>query len=224
MTERILVVAAHPDDEVLGCGGTIARHVQAGDYVEVVFVADGVTSRLESDEISMASRLQSAKLASEILGVTKTKFLSLPDNRLDSIPLLKVVRSLEDVIDDVKPSIIYTHHSGDLNVDHYVTHQAVMTACRPLPLSTVRLILAFEVLSSTEWGGTRGKSFIPNYFVDISSTLSIKIRALEAYSMEMRSPPHSRSFLNVNVLAQYRGFSVGIENAEAFLVLRHIIL
>lgn len=220
MTRSVLVVAAHADDEALGCGGTIARHVEAGDHVEVVFVAEGVSSRPGGGEGDLAGRLQATERAKQILGISKTRFLGLPDNRLDSVPLLDLVQSLEAIIAELKPSIVYTHHVGDLNVDHRVTHQAVMTACRPLPSATVREILAFEVLSSTEWGGGSWPPFIPNYFVDVSSTLSIKLRALEAYSMEMREPPHSRSIVHVAGLAQHRGHCVGVDAAEAFQIIR----
>jgi LmbE family N-acetylglucosaminyl deacetylase len=224
MTKCVLVVAAHADDEALGCGGTIARHVEAGDRVEVVFVADGVSSRPGSGDEDLARRFQATSRAQQILGITKIRFLGLPDNRLDSVPLLDIVQSLEAVIAEVNPTIVYTHHVGDLNVDHRMTHQAVMTACRPLPSSTVREILAFEVLSSTEWGGTSGAPFIPNYFVDVSSTLATKLRALDAYSMEMRESPHSRSIVHVASLARHRGHSVGVDAAEAFMVIRRVKL
>lgn len=224
MTRCVLVVAAHADDEALGCGGTIARHVEAGDRVDVVFVADGVSSRPGSGDDDLARRLQATERAQQILGITKSRFLGLPDNRLDSVPLLDIVQSLEAVIAELKPSIVYTHHVGDLNVDHRVTHQAVMTACRPLPSATVREILAFEVLSSTDWGSSGGDPFIPNYFVDVSSMMSLKLRALEAYSMEMREPPHSRSIVHVAGLAQHRGHCVGVDAAEAFMVIRCVKL
>lgn len=172
----------------------------------------------------MAGRLQATERAKQILGITKTRFLGLPDNRLDSVPLLDIVQSLEAIIAELKPAVVYTHHYGDLNVDHRVTHQAVMTACRPLPYATVREILAFEVLSSTEWGDAGASPFIPNYFVDVSTTLEIKLRALEAYSMEMREPPHSRSLVHVASLAQHRGHCVGVDAAEAFMVIRRVKL
>lgn len=224
MTSSVLVVAAHADDEALGCGGTIARHVEAGDHVEVVFVADGVSSRPGAVERDLAGRLQATERAKQILGITNIRFLGLPDNRLDSVPLLDIVQSLEVIIAELKPAVVYTHHNGDLNVDHRVTHRAVMTACRPLPHATVREILAFEVLSSTEWGDAGASPFIPNYFVDISTTLEIKLRALNAYSMEMREPPHSRSLVHVANLAQHRGHCVGVDAAEAFMLVRRVKL
>jgi LmbE family N-acetylglucosaminyl deacetylase len=224
MSKHVLVVAAHADDEALGCGGTIARHVEAGDRVEVVFIADGVSARLGSADEDLARRLQATENARQILGIGKTRFLGLPDNKLDSVPLLNIVQPLEAVIQEFLPEVVYTHHYGDLNVDHRLTHQAVMTACRPLPSASVREILVFEVLSSTEWGGAGAAAFVPNYFVDVSTTLDTKLRALDAYSLEMREPPHTRSMAHVKSLAQHHGHCVGVEAAEAFMVIRRIKL
>ena len=153
MSKSVLVVAAHADDEALGCGGTIARHATSGDQVHVVFVADGVTSRLNTGAEELARRQKATEQARDILGIQSTTFLGLPDNRLDSLTLLDIVQPLEAIVARLTPELVYTHHYGDLNVDHRQTHQAVMTACRPLPGTTVREILTFEVMSSTEWGG-----------------------------------------------------------------------
>lgn len=217
MTNCVLVVAAHTDDEALGCAGTIARHVAEGDSVYAVFMADGVTSRTESSQADYARRMQAAENARVILGIKEYYYLNLPDNRMDSIPLIDVIQKLELITDKVKPNIIYTHHHGDLNVDHRITHQAVMTACRPLPESCVRAIYAFEVMSSTEWATPTQEPFLPNYFVDISKYLNIKRDALNAYHVEMRNVPHSRSFEHLSSLAIHRGNSVGVFAAEAFM-------
>ena len=147
-------------------------------------------------------------------------YLGLPDNRLDSLPLLHVVQPLEAIIREMSPEIIYTHHYGDLNVDHRVAHQAVMTACRPLPGAGVKEIYAFEVLSSTEWATPGCHPFLPNHFVDISEHLATKLQALAVYREEMRDPPHSRSIDNLNYLARLRGHTVGVVAAEAFMTLR----
>ncbi|GGO85157.1 PIG-L domain-containing protein [Marinobacterium nitratireducens] len=221
MSKRVLVVAAHPDDEVLGCGGTIARHVAEGDTVHVLFIADGVSSRGEGKE-ELVKREQAAFKAHKILGVAEVSYLGLPDNRLDSLALLDVVQYVEKVINAFYPNIIYTHHFGDLNVDHCIAHQAVMTACRPLPESSVREIFAFEVLSSTDWATPQINPFIPNHYVDISKYLELKMEALEAYSLEMRDIPHSRSIDHLDILARHRGQSVGCFAAEAFSVIRLI--
>lgn len=151
MNRSVLVVAAHADDEALGCGGAIAKHSSVGDTVHVVFVADGVTSRPGVGGAELAQRQQATEAASHILGIRSITFLGLSDNRLDSLPLLDIVQPLEAIVAQLSPELVYTHHYGDLNVDHRVTHQAVMTACRPMPGATVREILTFEVMSSTEW-------------------------------------------------------------------------
>jgi len=221
MSKQILVVAAHPDDEVLGCSGTMARHVSDGDKVYVVFMSDGVTSRtcVESNEVEV--RKQAAKDASNILGIVQSpRFLGFPDNRMDAVALLDIVQTLEQVIDEIEPEVVYTHHLGDLNIDHKITHQAVMTACRPQPEFCVREIYSFEVLSSTEW--STNNPFIPNYFVDISDTLELKISAIKAYNSELRTFPHARSIESIKALAKYRGASMGIRAAEAFKVERLI--
>jgi len=220
MSKSVLVVAAHPDDEVLGCGGTIARHVAEGDLVHVVFMADGVQSRRMDGSEELQLRNQARDEALKILGVSECNVLDFPDNRMDSLPLLDVVQALEPIIKQVQPSRVYTHHHGDLNVDHRVTHQAVMTACRPVPGSSVREILAFEVMSSTEWATPGVAPFVPNAFVDISDYLPKKLEALAAYDMEMRPAPHSRCVTNIEALARHRGNCVGVEVAEAFEVMR----
>ena len=217
--KSILVIAAHPDDEALGCGGTIARHAEEGAKVQVLFVADGVSSRGEEKGIS--ERYDAAREACRILGVCEPFFLNLPDNRLDSIPLLEVVQKIEEHLASCDPQIIYTHHPGDLNIDHAIVYRAVMTACRPQPGCSVKEIYSFEVPSSTGWlpHGSNG-SFQPNCFIDVSATLEKKLAALRAYEMEMRAFPHSRSYENVDYLARYRGAEVGVEAAEAFMVER----
>lgn len=222
MINCVLVVAAHTDDEALGCGGTIARHVAEGDTVYAVFMADGVTSRSNVCDRDLVIRNSAATIAADILGIKEIYHLGLPDNRMDSIPLLDAVQKLEPVIDKLKPNIVYTHHHGDLNVDHRITHQAVMTACRPVPGSCVRSIFSFEIMSSTEWAAQGQSAFLPNHFVDVTDYLHIKIAALKAYTIEMRTAPHSRSISHINSLAVHRGMSVGVDAAEAFSVIRSL--
>lgn len=220
MSKTVLVVAAHADDEALGCGGSLAKHVASGDEVHVIFVADGVTSRSGAGQEEMVHRKQATENARNILGISTMAFLDLPDNRLDSLPLLDIVQPLEALIGKLLPEIIYTHHYGDLNADHRLVHQAVMTACRPLPGSTVKEILTFEVTSSTEWSSPGLAPFLPNLFVDISAYVEIKMQALEAYALEMRAPPHSRSAEHLRCLAKHHGYSSGVYAAEAFMVMR----
>ena len=204
---NILIIAAHPDDEVLGCGGSIAKWTKDNHQVHVLIMAEGVTSRDKSrnriarkQEISRLEK--SAIKASKMLGVKSVEILHHPDNRMDSIDLLDVVKSIEERIKYLKPEMVVTHHEGDLNIDHQITHQSVITACRPQPGQTVKRILAFEVPSSTEWQSpTYNQPFIPNWFEDISDTFELKIKALESYQSEMREWPHARSFRAVKHLA-----------------------
>ena len=222
MSKIILVVAAHPDDEALGCGGTIAKHVKNGDIVNVMFITNGVSARLDQTSKNIKERKISAVKAGKILGFNKMIFKDFPDNQLDTVPILKIIQSIEKIIKEINPEIIYTHHYGDLNIDHKITHYAVMTASRPLPNTSVKEIYTFEVLSSTEWSFSLENSFSPNIFVNIEGFLDLKISSLKAYSLEMRGAPHSRSLKHIRALAIHRGSCVGINMAESFMVMRLI--
>lgn len=219
MSKTILVVAAHTDDEALGCAGTIAKHVAQGSNVHLLFMTDGVGSR-NVGKVEEAQRLAASRLAARILKVSSCRNLDFPDNRMDTIALLDVVKEIEKVIELLKPDVIYTHHHSDLNIDHQVTHKAVITACRPQPNLSVREIYAFEVLSSTEWQIANCCPFTPTMFVDISEYIDIKTQVLNAYSEEMREAPHSRSTENAIRLNAIRGNSVGLDYVEAFETLR----
>jgi len=223
MNKKVLVVAAHADDEVLGCGGTIARHVATGDDVYVVFMADGVQSRGVDEATQLEHRNRARDDALTRLGVTQCHAFDFPDNRMDSLPLLEIVQQLEPIIKKFQPQRVITHHYGDLNVDHRVTHKAVMTACRPVPKSSVKELLGFEVLSSTEWATPYIHPFIPNFFVDISEYISVKVEAAEAYALEMRDKPHSRSVESITALSALRGHSVGVCHAEAYIAYRILV-
>lgn len=220
MNRIILVIAAHTDDEALGCGGTIARHAAEGDTVHAIFLADGVSSRPTADDTDFMRRTQAAEKAHQVLGISSVRYLGLPDNRLDSLPLLDIVQQLEVAIRELGPEVIYTHHYGDLNVDHRVAHQAVMTACRPLPDSAVREIYTFEVMSSTDWSSHGAAPFMPQFYVDITNYMDRKLEALESYQFEMREAPHSRCIEHINALAMHNGHSVGFGRAEAFMIMR----
>jgi LmbE family N-acetylglucosaminyl deacetylase len=214
----VLVVAAHSDDEALGCGGTIAKHVDNGDDVFVVFMTDGVGARGSSD--GSDERHTASDKALSLLGVKKAYRFDFPDNQMDSVPLLSVAKSVETVLSDVSPNIVYTHFSGDLNVDHQITHKAVMTACRPQSWCSVKEIYCFEVLSATEWNSKSISAFIPQKIVDISAQWKRKTDALACYHEEMRQAPHSRSIECVKALACLRGATHGVDKAEAFFVER----
>ena len=223
MSESILVVAAHPDDEVLGCGGTIARHVSEGDSVVVVFMTNGVSARgAKKGSLADLERQKMSRFALQNLGIDDVYYESFPDNKMDTIPLIDIVRVIELYVLDSKPRVVYTHFSHDLNIDHRITHQAVMTACRPQKSSTVKEIYCFEVLSSTEWNSISEIKFNPNKFVNITEYYDKKIKALSEYKQEMRVSPHSRSFECVDALTTYRGSIVGLKRAEAFEIERII--
>ena len=229
MQTPILVVAAHPDDEVLGCGGTLARMAIEGRAVHILFVADGETSRTGDglpsiDPARLVARATAAESACVLLGCTSVETLALPDNRLDGVVLLDIVKRIEIVLERYRPSTVLTHHAGDVNIDHRVVHDAVITACRPQPGRPVKELLFFEVPSSTEWRPREsGEAFNPNWFVDITATLGVKLEALQLYEGELRDFPHPRSLRAVEALARWRGATVGVEAAEAFVLGRNII-
>jgi len=224
----ILVVVAHPDDEVLGCGASISKWTKLGQSVHILIMAEGSTSRLESKESVKISKevsllKDSANKVAKILGANSVKLLGYPDNRMDSIDRLDVVKAIEAEIELLKPHTVVTHHCGDVNIDHQIIHEAVVTACRPQPKFCVKRLLSFEVPSSTEWQPPSSKiAFQPNWFEDVSKSIDSKIEALKVYHSEMKEWPHARSIQSVKHLARWRGSSVGCDAAEAFILLREI--
>ena len=227
MNESVLIIAAHPDDEIIGCGGTIAKHTENGDEVNIVIVAEGATSRSqnrsrENSKNELQELSKAAKNSSKIIGSKSLEILNLPDNRLDSIEILEIIKIIESKISKYNPTIIYTHHYGDLNIDHQIIHNAVLTAARPVPDSSIKKVLSFEIASSTEWNRSDSNIFKPNYFVSIEKQISKKIEALKFYKSEMREWPHPRSYENILNLAKVRGSQVGYEYAEAFCLIRQI--
>jgi LmbE family N-acetylglucosaminyl deacetylase len=226
MLKKVLIVAAHPDDEILGCGGAMALHSDKGDKVHVIFMTNGTTSRGAKNRLldEINQRKQSALDACNIVGAQHPIFLDFPDNQMDACSMLEITQRLEDVINRIEPEIIYTHHSKDLNIDHQLTHQAVMTACRPQPNNFVYEIYSFEVLSSTGWGSSAvDNAFVPNTFIDLNKTWERKMKALHCYEYELRNFPHARSCKGVEALAIYRGVSIGVRHAEAFQLERRLI-
>ena len=216
MSERVLCVVAHPDDETLCCGAALAKHFKAGDDVSILVLADGVMSRINPDDIE--ERYGMFLRACRILGADDVWRCTYPDNQMDHFPLLRVVKDIEPHIDRVKPTIIYTHWHGDLNIDHQVVSRAVITACRPLPGSTVKCIFMGECPSSTEWG----TGFAPNWFEDVRETFDTKLAAMACYTTELRDYPHPRSIEAIRSLAQWRGASAGVLLAEAFMLARAV--
>ncbi len=224
---KILVIAAHPDDEVLGCGGTIASLTEEGHDVYVAILGEGITSRYEKREHSdhgVIKDLQSrSRQVSKLIGAKELCLYDFPDNQFDTVPLLGIVKIVEKLINRFQPQIVYTHHVGDLNIDHVITHRAVMTATRPIAGCPVKEIYAFEVSSSTEWAfGQFQPAFQPNVFVDISATLETKIQVMQIYESEARLFPHPRSPEALRATAKRWGSVVGLEYAEAFELIRSV--
>lgn len=224
MPKRVLVIAAHPDDETYGVGGTIARHVRRGDRVTVLIMTDGVTARHTVTGLQEAAALK----ACAVLGVEDVRFARLPDQRLDALPLLEVIHPITAAVTDTGAQIVYTHHRGDANQDHRAIFAATMVAIRPFGACSVEQAYSYEVASSTEWGAPFAEmAFQPTCFVDISSTLETKLRAVAAYTetheSEVKPFPHPRSPEATRIYAQQRGVSVGMLAAEAFITIRHLI-
>jgi LmbE family N-acetylglucosaminyl deacetylase len=229
--ERILVVAAHPDDEVLGCGGTIARHRALGHPVRVIFLAEGVMARFQPEQFNSAEALEksarrnaNALKAMAILGVDDSEvFVSeRPCCRLDQVPLLELTKHIEAHMREFNPTRLFTHSADDPNVDHRATHWATLPAIRPLPGQNLKAVFAYEVLSSTEWNPL--KPFAPVVFTDISDTIDLKVSSLAAYEGEMEEPPHPRSPEVLRALACYRGAQAGVAFAEGFSLIRGLNL
>jgi LmbE family N-acetylglucosaminyl deacetylase len=219
---NVLVLAAHPDDEVLGCGGTIARWAAEGHRVTVAILGEGVASRHLSGTPEAAAEIaelvQTSRAAGRILGTDDVRHCGLPDNRFDSLDLLDIVKTIEEIGRDVKPEVVYTQHGGDLNVDHAITFRAALTAFRPIPRTGVSALYAFEVASSTEWAfGKFAPAFVPDTFVDIGGSLELKLKAMRAYAGEVREFPHPRSIRAMRTQCEDRGARVGIAAAEAFM-------
>jgi len=223
----ILVIAAHPDDEVLGCGGTIARLSREGHCVYIAILGEGITSRYprrgQADKALLKTLPKRSRQVAELLGAKDVFSFNLPDNRFDTVPLLDVVKKIEDLIERLKPCAVYTHHGGDLNIDHAIVYRATLTATRPMAACPVRELFAYEVPSSTEWSFTQfAPVFQPNVFVDISATLDMKIQAMQMYESEIRQFPHPRSPEALRSLAKWRGSMTGISAAEAFELIRKV--
>lgn len=216
---KILVIAPHPDDEVLGCGGTIAKHTKEGDEVYLCIVTKAYTP--DWSEEFMKSRPKEIEKANKILGIKKTYFLDYPTVKLDTIPLKELIEAISKVVNEVKPEIVYIPHKGDINKDHRLVFEASLVAIRPIN-HKIRRILSYETLSETEWGRPL-EPFIPNLYIDISETFEKKIGAMKAYESELRQYPHPRSLEIIEALAKKRGSEIGVNFAEAFMLVREII-
>jgi LmbE family N-acetylglucosaminyl deacetylase len=222
-----LLIAAHPDDEVLGCGGTAARLAREGNDVHIAILGEGITARRsEPGQAKMASVVllhEQSRRVADLLGAKEPFLYGLPDNRLDTLPLLDIVKIIEDLIERLQPQVVYTHHGGDLNIDHRIVHRATLTATRPLSGCPVKEVCAYEVPSSTDWAFQQFRpAFQANVFEDISDTLDIKVKAMALYESESHPFPHPRSADAIKASAWRWGGAVGLEAAEAFALLRCI--
>jgi LmbE family N-acetylglucosaminyl deacetylase len=221
----VLCIAAHPDDEILGVGGTLARHAENGEDVHICILSDGVTSRYDDadaarDEINQ--RRRRAQNAATTIGAS-TKLHDFPDNSFDTVPLLDIVQTVEEEIKAHDPDVIYTHHYGDLNIDHELACRATVTAARPLADSGVNRILAFETLSASEWAVPEpNNAFQPTSFVNVGEHLDTKTDALAVYETELRDSPHPRTIETIRKNAEVWGSKAGVQAAEPFEVLREV--
>jgi N-acetylglucosamine malate deacetylase 1 len=222
MNMNVLVVAAHPDDEVLGAGAAIARHARDGDKVTILILASGLDSRGTASSEEHRGLQAQAEKAAGVLGVAAPLFAHFPDNRMDTVALIDVVKEVERVAGTINPGIVYTHFARDLNVDHEIAARAVATAFRPQPGSHARRLLAFDVPSATDWNPS-AVPFSPTYFVDASDTLELKLKAMACYAGELRAFPHARSIEGIRARAVAWGTHVGLKAAEPFELLREVV-
>lgn len=218
---RVLVVAAHPDDELLGPGATLAKHAGAGDEVHAVILADGATSRYTDGMAGVLA--DSAQLAGKVLGLSSVTVHSLPDQRLDTLPLVEVTQTVEAIVDQLRPDVLYTHFPGDVNADHGVVARATWTACRPYVVPRLRRFAVYDTASSTEWAWPLPDGgFRPALFVDVTETLALKLAAMDCYPSELRDYPHPRSLRALSERAAYWGSRIGKSAVEPFQVLREV--
>ncbi|MBU0469185.1 MAG: PIG-L family deacetylase [Candidatus Omnitrophica bacterium] len=222
-SKNILIIAAHPDDELLGCAGTVNKFIKNKYEATSLILGEGLGARGKASAGKLKTLKDHSKKANKIIGVNHVLFENLPDNMFDSVPLLKITKIVEKHILKLSPDIIFTHFENDLNIDHRLTFSAVMTACRPQPGFKHPDIYSFEIPSSTDYGDFSLKNaFVPNTYFDIKDEIELKLSALKEYKTEMRDYPHTRSIEGINLLAKYRGLKVGLEFAEAFQLVRKV--
>jgi N-acetylglucosamine malate deacetylase 1 len=226
--KRIMVVAAHPDDELLGCGATMHKLINEFNCkIRAVILGEGITSRSEKREQDswrkeLSRHSKNVETATQCIGYTSFGLYNLPDNRFDTVALLDIIKMVENEKNIFQPEIIFTHHGGDLNIDHQRTFEAVLTATRPIQNEIVNILITFETPSGTEWRASSDpKHFIPNLFIEVSEeNLSAKIKGMEAYEFEKRDYPHPRSPEALKVLSKRYGVMMGGNYYEAFQIIR----
>jgi LmbE family N-acetylglucosaminyl deacetylase len=229
--KKVLIVVAHPDDELLGLGATMNRLIhEFGIKTHVIILGEGITSRSDSRDVSLwkeelAKHKANIAKAQEAIGYHSVCIYDFPDNRFDTVALLDIIKVIEKEKKSFQPDIIFTHHGGDVNIDHQRTFEAVITSCRPMAHETVKTIITFETPSGTEWRASSDpKHFIPNMFFNVTEEqLNAKIKGMESYELEKREYPHPRSPQALKIQAQRWGVAIGCNFAEAFCLVRGII-
>lgn len=226
--DRVLVVASHPDDEVLGCGATVSRLARQGVAVRFLILGEGITSRQQErnrNEVQeeLSRLIADAERAAEVVGAESVEVLDFPDNRFDSVPLLDVVKAIDERKKQFNPDLLITHFENDLNIDHGITYRAALTTARPVPNEGVKTFLSFEVPSSTEYQAGMGQKFTPNFYIEVEEQdVERKVQAMESYRSERRGRPHPRAPESIRALALWRGSNIGAQYAEAFSLIRAI--
>lgn len=223
--KRILIIASHPDDEVLGCFGTVAKLIQKGYEAYTLILSGGKASRASDDDIILNTEKENLKkemlLANNVIGIQDIFHFDFPDNAFDSVPLLEIIKIIEKIKKEIQPSIVFTHHVGDMNIDHQITHKATLTATRPIVGESVKSVYAMEIPSSTEYNAYSPQTvFIPNVFFDISTTIDLKIEAMSKYVSELKDASHPRSLEYIRALAQVNGVKTGMLYCENFMLVR----
>lgn len=220
---RILVIAAHPDDEVLGVGGTMARYAENGDEVYTLILTDGSSTQYKNDKEKLNVKKEQAKKANQILGVEEVIFKNLPDMKLDTVSHIEINKNIEEEVRRIKPDIIFTHHKSDVNKDHNLIYESTLVATRPVDDYSVKELYTYETLSSTEWTSNDSEDiFKPNTYININEQFSKKVKSLKAYKTEIRDYPHPRSIKGMDIFNSMRGLAVGLRKAEAFNLIRRI--
>jgi LmbE family N-acetylglucosaminyl deacetylase len=219
----VLVIAPHQDDEVLGCGGVMARHAAQGDEVHVLVVTRGIEELFAPSLVEETRR--ELHEAHTKLGVKSTRFLEFPAPKLDVTPGYQLAAAIGDALRSLQAEVIYLPHRGDIHNDHRAVYYATLVAARPINNCPTRRLLCYETLSETEWAPPFGDdAFIPTVFVDITDYLQAKLEAMSCYASQLKEPPHSRSLQSIEGLARLRGATVGLPAAEAFMLVREVIV
>ncbi len=218
---KILAISAHPDDEVIGAGGTLAKHIAAGDEVYWMVVTQGYTPDWPQSVLDRAQ--EQIGEVQELLGIKQVFRLGFPTMHLNTIPSIVLAGAMQKVVNEVRPDVVYTTPRNDVNEDHRMVFNATLVACRPLPGSSIKRLLSYEIITTTRFGSPAGcQMFEPNVFVDISEHLETKVQAMAIYETELREFPHPRSLQGLRILSQERGMSVGLEAAECFELIREM--